>query len=435
MSTLHVPRVTSLARCLAFALGLAESSVVPANTLSVTSCVDDGSTGTLRQVVASAADGDTVDLSTSFCSIITLSRGEIPVAINNLTLTGSVVQGIDAANNSRVLHHTGVGILEIDYLTLTGGKYTSNAGSALGGCVLSGGTVKLFDATIKGCTVEATGSGSFFNAAGAGIWAQNVLLSHSQVTGNTAIATNDSRNTALGGGIYAKSNFTGDHSTISGNVVSGSSGARGFGGGAFAGGTATIRHSVIDTNQSSDYEGGLSLQAYSSGGTDLIETSTISGNSAKSIGGLAVFNATLQLYNSTIAFNSSTTRQAVYLGGNATIVSSIIAKNTSASTFQDLYEKGALDGFSRNNLIVSSNKAPADTIRTDPQLAPLAYHGGVTRTHALNPLSPAVDNGLATTSGGSTDQRDDSRSVGAAPDIGAYERQIPDDEIFYGGFD
>jgi hypothetical protein len=36
---------------------------------------------------------------------------------------------------------------------------------------------------------------------------------------------------------------------------------------------------------------------------------------------------------------------------------------------------------------------PFFTIASDPQLAPLAFHGGPTRTHALLATSPAVDHG------------------------------------------
>jgi hypothetical protein len=73
----------------------------------------------------------------------------------------------------------------------------------------------------------------------------------------------------------------------------------------------------------------------------------------------------------------------------------------------------------------------------DPRLPPLGNHGGPTRTHALLAGSPAIDAGgnpLADTS--------DQRGAGFAreapagkPDIGAYERQPGEDEIFGNGFD
>ena len=82
----------------------------------------------------------------------------------------------------------------------------------------------------------------------------------------------------------------------------------------------------------------------------------------------------------------------------------------------------------------SAPSVPAGTLRSDPQLGPLADHGGPTRTHAINPRSPAVDAGNDTAAL-TKDQRGDARVVGAAADIGAYERQANDDEIFYSGFE
>jgi hypothetical protein len=60
----------------------------------------------------------------------------------------------------------------------------------------------------------------------------------------------------------------------------------------------------------------------------------------------------------------------------------------------------------------------------DPLLAPLANNGGPTQTHALKKGSPALNQGSNIT-GEPFDQRGPSfkRKVGAAVDIGAFERQ------------
>jgi hypothetical protein len=65
----------------------------------------------------------------------------------------------------------------------------------------------------------------------------------------------------------------------------------------------------------------------------------------------------------------------------------------------------------------------------------LSLHGGETAVHALNPSSPAVGNGNNVGSF-TYDQRGFgfARNVGGATDIGAYEHQLIDDEIFYDGF-
>ncbi len=81
----------------------------------------------------------------------------------------------------------------------------------------------------------------------------------------------------------------------------------------------------------------------------------------------------------------------------------------------------------------SAQPLPADTIASDPLLAPLADNGGLTWTHALRSGSPAIDHGDAGTL--TTDQRGIgfARVLGARADIGAYESNP--DEIFGDGFD
>jgi hypothetical protein len=182
--------------------------------------------------------------------------------------------------------------------------------------------------------------------------------------------------------------------------------------------------------------GGVFLQFINSASYSLaINDSTISGNTAGQRGGGCYCNVkTTTLNNSTIAFNVAVTGGGVYIQAPAMInLQSTIIANNAATSDVDLHVGGSLDGTSAGNLIPLANQSPAGTLTSDPQLGPLADHGGPTRTHALNPGSPAVNAGnnsavLA------TDQRGDIRVVGAGPDIGAYERQTNDDEIFYGGF-
>ena len=66
-----------LAACLATMLTMAPLHVAGAATLPVTNCLDDGSVGTLRSVIATAVDGDVVDLTQLTCSTITLTAGAI----------------------------------------------------------------------------------------------------------------------------------------------------------------------------------------------------------------------------------------------------------------------------------------------------------------------------------------------------------------------
>src|SRR4051794_28134394 len=54
-----------------------KAPAVPGNTIPVTSCLDDGSDGTLRQAIQSASDGDTIDMTGLTCSLITLQSGAL----------------------------------------------------------------------------------------------------------------------------------------------------------------------------------------------------------------------------------------------------------------------------------------------------------------------------------------------------------------------
>lgn len=78
------------------------------------------------------------------------------------------------------------------------------------------------------------------------------------------------------------------------------------------------------------------------------------------------------------------------------------------------------------------------TISANPRLAPLADNGGNVRTHALAPNSPGVDAAApAVGSFFASDARGAgfAHAVGAAVDIGAFGRQVLDDELFFDGFE
>ncbi len=411
---------------------------VPNTIRNVLSCADDGSVGTLRQVIGIAADNDYIDLSGASCSTITLMSGEIATVRNGLTLHGPTDRTltITTTASNRLLHHTGTGYLTIDHLTLTGGKYFSSSGSALGGCVNSSGGVNLYTSVISGCGVEVTTTGAFSSVAGGGavFAARQVTMSHSRVTGNTALAL--ASNKAQGGGVLAAS-LSGDYSTFSGNSAVGAGGSSiGEGGAAAIGGTVYLVSSIIDSNQA-DLAGGL-YQVGSSSDKITIRNSTISGNSATVLIGALYASSPLGLYNSTVAFNSANSDAAIDSHANVKTYSSIIAKNSiSTGTFADMYISPGHTLGGADNLIMSSNLGLPFTVSGNPRLAPLANHGGETRTHALLAMSPAINAG-DNVLGSIYDQRGVSfaRSVPTGvPDIGAYERQVGDDEVFYDGLE
>jgi hypothetical protein len=402
---------------------------------NVISCADDSSLGTLRQVVGVAGDGDVLDMTAMSCSTITLKNGEISVPVNNLEFDGpfagpgALTINVESGKSNRIFNHGGTGLLKILRMTLRDGVYANPSGDANGGCIRSSGNVALLGAVVTGCTATASFTGS--TAFGGGVYsAGKTTLEASVVSGNSAIATGST--TAGGGGVSAELGIsTMFYSTVSGNS------ATTYCGGLRSSYTVSIDQTTIDSNQAGNI-GGVCLRAKGASIHMQLSDSTVSGNTTS--GNIAaIFSfAPLQIYNSTIAFNSGGGKSAVYADAGAYIVSSIIARNTLATSgFIDLYIPGPYTLSGSHNLIISSNLGLSDTIKFDPQLGPLADHGGGVRTHALNPASPAVDQG-SNPKALSYDERGtgfDREVPNATPDVGAYERQFNDDEIFYCGFD
>jgi hypothetical protein len=208
-----------------------------------------------------------------------------------------------------------------------------------------------------------------------------------------------------------------------------------------------ITNSTIDNNQSGSRGGGIVSYGYV-----VVSNSTISSNVTAVLGG-GIYSSgepksSLSITNSTVAFNQASLGGdnggggGVYVGaGSVSINSSIIATNANAGASDVGCQNAGVATSGSNNLIGAINGCAAGLTMSsqDPQLTPLSNHGGPTRTHALLSTSPAIHAG-SDASGLSYDQRGVGfprvQTVGQFDliDIGAYERQPLDDEIFYDGF-
>jgi hypothetical protein len=457
-------RLLPLAASLSSLLGsVSPMLTAQAATLPVTSCADDGGLSTLRYVAQSAGNDDIVDLSSLGCSTITLASGEINIGGDRVTLQGPADRtlSIDATYASRVFFHYGATALVVSHLTVLNGKVT--AGTALGGCIYSTSSIALDHATVRNCSVNASTT-----AAGGGIAAlKNLYVLYSAVTGNTANATGttgtisaagggafageellvqrsiitnnnaQSTGTAGGGGGFGDTELRVKYSTISGNHALGPATNNHYGvGGGLAATAATyalIEYSTVDHNLA-DAGGGLVLVGAST--SAVIKDSTISSNVANLAEGGVSTSMNLSLLNSTIAFNSAGPAGGgglVANGTSADLESSIIANNSPGGLDGGADLGGGAVVTGANNLIrISSIPVPALTKTDDPKLLPLACHGGTTRVHAFADDSPAIDAGSSFLT---NDQRGPGfgRSVGASPDIGAYE--FDPDRIFTDGLD
>jgi hypothetical protein len=437
---------------------------------NVANCNDTGA-GSLRDTIASAANGDTVILNpvTMQCSAITLGSGEIAVLQNDLTVkyNGNNSNRFTlSGNNRRIFHHKGTGKLTLQRLTLQfgkatdadaiqvqTGKYTSSA--VPGGCVYSAGVVDLENSQVKYCSVTSSNIG-----IGGGIGAMKGLIMNNSTLRDNSVTAHVSPTygsyaqcggafagvPGLGGGNgYIDANY----STVSDNAVGGSGGGLCIiGPSGSSGPQSTIQNSTISGNSASD------TSAISSSGLLTIANSTVSGNIATggtySVGAIFV-GKTLTLRNSTIAFNRATNGAAIWFNNRkynsnahyaVDFESSIIANNTSSGVESDVYSQvqpsTVLTIAGANNIIMSASvkvALPGDTDTRDPLLLALANNGGPTQTHAFRDGSPAFGRGN-NVGGYANDQRGTgfARTANGATDIGAFQQQVRD-VIFANGFD
>lgn len=420
-----------------------------------TIAVGDCSEGALRNAVADAPNGATVDLTALSSCTITLTAGEIAIGVDNLTVQGPADTSLTLSGNhaSRVFHHTGYGRLTLDHLAITEGNYTKPYDQGkytiyfgTGGAVHSDGSVTLSSSTLTNSSVcHASGSNEYDQGYGGGVFAEgDVSAIRSTVSGNAACGTITGSLGLLGyhggagGGIFARGNAYVSYSTISGNYAQ----AKG-GGGVYGEGNITIAHSAITGNQAVQKGGGVAIRQGEGvpAGNPLVSVvvraSTISGNTAQDGGGVAsLYGSSVTLYDSTIAFNTALRGETdEWFGGGGGVcgngplrlTNSIVASNTANNNGRDISlfnlvgPPPSITG--DHNIVMSSSPAPPpDTITTDPGLLPLADHGGPTWTHALAPGSVAIDAGLPFP-GLFFDQRGSGfpRTLGAAADIGAFE--------------
>jgi predicted outer membrane repeat protein len=334
--------------------------------------LDDSGPGSLRLAIGMAEmspGADVIEFDASLTGTITL--GGSPLSINDdLTILGpgAGTLSINANNASR---HFGVfndAVVSISGLTLTRGSEFD------GGSIFNSGTLSIANTVFIENNASSSG-GAIFNEG-------TLTITNSTLQENTAGIS--------GGGISSIGSLTILSSTISNNTANASSG-----GGIETSGTLTLTNSTISGNTAQNFGGGIRAI----GTSHTISNSTIYGNTALAEGG------------------------GLSITGPTTMRSTIVAANTGGDI------GGTLDAGSTNNLVQDATTAGGLTtgvannfVGLDPQLDPLAFNGGPTRTHALAAGSPAIGvglNPLALT----TDQRGSRFVRGNSVDIGAYQRQ------------
>jgi hypothetical protein len=306
------------------ALGLGRGA--HAATLTVVNTNDSGA-GSLRQGIADAAPGDTINFDAGLSGqTITLTTGRLEIS-QNLTITGPAggiaVSGNNASQVFLVYSGTTVNMA---FLTISNGF----ASSGEGGGIEIGGTLNLTNVNVTGNVAEngggiaaggrlnatnSTVSGNTANDLGGGILSGGVVtLTDVTVIGNTA---------AGGGGIFSSARpLTLANVTISGNSAEGivfGNPIDGAGGGIFNAGPASLTNVAVTAN-SARTSGSISAFNGVGGGifnmySMSLTNSTVSENTTLGVGtgtgtagsGGGIFNigGSLSLANSTVSSNNA----------------------------------------------------------------------------------------------------------------------------------
>jgi hypothetical protein len=461
-----------MGRATPFAIGLLLYAVaIPlhAATITVTNTNDSGP-GSLRQALANANNGDTINFAVT--GTISLISGELVIG-KNVTIAGPGANRLSIDGGQELGSPYTFAVVSGKTVTISGLTITGDGGGirnddailTVSNCVVSGAAQQagllnsgvIASVTIINSLFSDNSEGIYNNSGGtgAGNCTACTTIANSVVTGNTfGVYTSNLASTVtvlncrLTDNSLDAINTSGNaeitvkNSTISGNfdgiLTRGSSvsianstisGNSGFGGVYAVGGDLSIVNSTVSGNLANTETGG---GIYGESLDDLsIVNSTISGNSAGisgSGGGIYNYNSSLRITNSTITGNSAGSGGGIYNDQGQFEISNTIL-NAGASG-ENIFNSGGTVISHGYNLSSDDGggylNGPGDQINTGPLLGPLQDNGGSTFTHALLRGSPAIDAGDPSfTPPPFHDQRDSPfvRVFNGRIDIGSFEAQ------------
>ena len=413
--------------------------VAGATTDTVTNCNNSG-TGSLRQTMADAAPGDTINFALSpTCSTILDTTGTMLIT-KNLTLDGPGASGLSVSGDSVselfdvypgvVASISGLtiedgsaslgggvdnsGNLTITNSTLSGNSATSGNGGGIwsgsgtlaimgstlsnnsatsgnGGGIYSGGTTTITNSTLSGNSAN-NGGGSISNfGGGGGIYSTSSLgITGSTVSNNTASVDNVGYFYNDGGGIFTDGGVaTITDTTVSANSVSTSTvaGSVSSGGGIYSvNGSLSVTASTVTDNTTSATvsDSGVLVQTsygagIDNGGTGSVSNSTVAGNSGAIFGGGIYNDGTVTVSNSTVAGNSATTGGGIYNVGTVNLLATIVASSGGADCSGGIIDQGYnIDDDGSCGFALPSI---SDYSTLDLTLGPLANNGGPDPDH------------------------------------------------------
>lgn len=442
-----------------------------AATITVTSTADSGP-GSLREALAAANNGDTVD-ATGLSGTIQLESGQLVVSTSVTILgPGPGTLAVEGQSGARVFDVSPGLNVTISGMTIDGGDPTGSFPANSGGGILNDHSTLTVSNCVLGPNEASFGAGIYNYAENSG--AASLTLINTTVSNNHGLASE-------GGGIYndseenGKATVTISYCTLAGNTNKGDGGCiynDGYGGSAIL----TISYSSISNNavgfQTLSTEGGA-ICNYADDGTATvtINSSTLQSNEAMDGGG--IYNegqdgsASINVTNSTFSSNNggAIENDSDYGGasvsvnlctfsdnfpgpgtciynvggdtnetGSATVVvgNSIFNGGQPGSNLYNTSGDSASTFTSAGYNLCSDSgsgllNAAGDQTNTDPMLGALQNNGGPTLTYALLPGSPAINAGNpAFAPPPDYDQRGPGypRLVNGRLDIGAVEQQV-----------
>ena len=354
-------------------LSLLLSQYVCSATLVVNTTQNSG-TGSLRQAVLDAVDGDEIIFTDALFDSTLVLESQINIS-RDIQITGIEGNVITLDGNNLTRHFTvsSGAIVVISNLTLVNGR--SSTGGAINNL---SGNLTLINSMLVNNTSTGNGGAIDNNSA------SSLALMNTTVSNNST--------STFGGAINNPGNLIIRNSTLSNNVS-------GFDGGAITnlGGTLDITHSTVINNTATNCGGGIG----NIGTVDNIQNTIVAGNSGN----------TGQEFCSLVGPGA-----IVSTGGN------FIGQQESTPN------GNTMGAFNQPNDQFGQEGNPID-----PVLSELADHGGPTLVHLPLENSPVLNAGLNSEDVSDTDQRGFSRVVDNV-DIGSVEVQDID-IIFNNGFE
>ncbi len=301
----------------AYVMSLVAASLLalPLDAATVTSNLDSGP-GTLRDVIATAAPGDTITFNLSTPATITLTAGEIMLG-KNVTISGpgAALLTISGNNASRIFNVQPSVQVAISGVTLANGRFApASPGAGQGGCIVSDGALSLSSCVVQGCTAlganEATVPATAGQGGGVAVLSGSLTVADCTFSNNRAIGGDGATNAVAagngaGGAIWVAPGATAatlTDATFSGNFAVGGSSTvtgsdcamagNGLGAGVeAAGGTIALERSTFAANRAlggnADSEGGAMMAGAAAGGgyfqeagAATLTNDTFSGNGA-----------------------------------------------------------------------------------------------------------------------------------------------------------